>query len=303
MTMDGRWKLAFAGGVLLTGLVGCTTTNEPPGLPTPEQFPVGKNSVVIPEPTDEGEMKDGPLACSTLVLFANMWVDDVAKNPNKPAAEREQSLNKALRVYQDVLAREPQNVDALFGLGQLYHVTGEVDKLREIEKKAMSLHSQNPKVWAWVAVRQAQAKQWDRAVESYSQAVKLDSENRKYRIHLAFTLARSGRYAEGYDWLSRSMGEAEAHYNLAQMMIHNGDIEKARVELRLALEADPGFKVAAEQLMTLANSGSNANLPEVPMKNRMELPAPAPALPSPAPIQPSVPRPTGSIPPIRIGGQ
>jgi tetratricopeptide (TPR) repeat protein len=252
--MDGRWKL-FAGGLIVSGLMGCTMWKPKPILPDSPPPPVStaKNSVFVPEPTDEGELKEGPLASSTTILFANMWVEAVAKDPNKPAADREALLAKARGVYQDILSREPNNVDALLGLGEMYQVAGEIDKLREVEKKATSLHPKNPKVWAWVAVRQARAKNFDEAAESYHQAVKLEPDNRMYRIHLGFTLARGGRYAEGFEWLSRSMREAEARFNVAQMMIHNGDIEKAKLELRLSLKADPNFKAAGDQLTAIMN--------------------------------------------------
>lgn len=298
--MDGRWKLAFAGGVLWTGLTGCTTTKVSPSLPTVEPVSSSKNSVVIAEPPDEGEEKQGPLAPSTLVLFAGMWVEDVAKNPNKPAADREKSLSNARKVYQDVLHREPQNVDALFGLGQLYQVTGETDKQREIETRALNLHPNNPKVLAWVAVRQAQAKQWDAAIEIYQKAVKLDPENRTYRIQLGFTLARAGRYAEAYEWMSRCMREAEARFNLAQMMVHNGEVEKARIELQLALHADPNFRPAAEHLAMLPNS----TLPNITLPNKpVEEPTTQAAPRSNPPVAPAATPQVETIPPIRVGGQ
>ena len=251
--MDGRLKL-FAGGLIVSGLMGCTTTQPNPIVPdmTP---PVSssKNSIYVQEPADEVIEKDGPLATSTQLTFANMWVEAVARDPNKPAADRENLLSKARQIYQEILAKEPNNVDALLGLGEMYQVSGELDKLAEIQKKATSLHGKNAKVWAWVAVRQARAKQFDQACESYHHAVKLDSENRMYRIHLGFTLARAGRYSEGFEWLSRSMKEEEARFNVAQMMIHNGDIEKAKMELRLSLKANPNFKAAGDQLTAIMN--------------------------------------------------
>ncbi len=152
-----------------------------------------------------------------------------------------------------MLKREPKNAEALIGLGQLYHTSGEHEKLTEIEQKLRTLHPNNAKVWGFIAVRQGQARQWDAAAESYHKAAKLDPDNRMYRIHLGFTLARAGRYEEGYAWLSKSMKEVDARYNLAQMMIHNGQIEQARQHLAFALQVDPNFKVAQDQLVALMN--------------------------------------------------
>jgi tetratricopeptide (TPR) repeat protein len=259
--MDGRWKLALVGG-LVSGLVGCSLFNKSPSSPqivlnTPPPAPPGANSVYVPEPMDETPAKDGPLAPSTMLLFASAWVETVAKEPNMPAGEREKRLSQARQAYQDVLHREPTNVDALLGLGEMYQVAGELGKLREVEERAKSLHPNNSKVWAWIAVREAQGKRWDTAAECYHRAVQLDPENRLYRIHLGFTLARARRYDEGYEWLRRSMRQAEARYNMAKMMLHNGDTEKAREYLHAAMLADPSFLAAKDELMALTANNSD----------------------------------------------
>jgi tetratricopeptide (TPR) repeat protein len=280
--MDGRWKLLLAGG-LLAGLVGCKSTpaqpEPPPALPTTTLPPApgltppsppspptaktsGKAAIFTADSADEAK-KDGPLAPGTLITFANTCVEAVARDRSKPAAEREKLLTRARELYQQVLAREPKNVDALLGLGHMYHISGEPGKVEEIERRLKAEHSKDAKVWGWMAVRAGQAKQWDAAIQCYHTAAKLDPDNRVYRTHLGFTLARVGRYREGYEWLKTSMKEADARYSLAQMQIHNGHVEVAQEELARALEADPGFKAARDQLATLSAGGGAAAAPGV----------------------------------------
>lgn len=265
--MDGRWKLALAG--VFAGLLGCTTTplTPPAALPTPPPPPTqtAKNSAFVPEPADEAEMKEGPLAPSTMLVFAGTWVEMVARDPNKPAVERERLLGQARQVYQEVLAKEPKHLDALVGLGEMYQVTGEHDRLTDVLKRVMRHHSTDAKAWAWVAVKQGQLKNWVAAADSFGRAVQLDPENRTYRIHLGLTLVRGGRYDEGYEWLSKAMREAEARYNLAMMMAHNGDTERARAELERCLKADPNFAPAAEKLSTLAAGNPHPQPMPVPL--------------------------------------
>ena len=183
-----------------------------------------------------------------------MSVEAVATDPTKSASDRDRLLTQARQVYQEVLAADPKNVDALFGLGEMYQVTGEAERLTEVLARATKTHPGNAKVWAWVAVKHGQAKKWDLACEAYGRASKLDPDNRMYRIHHGFTLARTGRYDEGYECLSRSMREAEARYNLAMMMLHNNEVERAKMELKLALRADPNFGAATEKLASLGNA-------------------------------------------------
>ena len=280
--MDGRWKLALAG--VLAGLVGCTTTGPQNPFPTPPPppAPAAKNTVFVPEPADEAEKKTGPLAPSTRLLYANMCVEAVAKDPNRPAPDRERTLAQARELYQEVLTADPKNLDALMGLGEMYQVTGEKDRLAEVMGRVTTAHPADARAWAWVAVKHAQAKNWTAAADAYARAVKQDPDNRTYRIHLGFTLARAGRYDEGYEWLGRAMREAEARYNLAMMMLHNGDPERARAELGRCLKADPNFAPATEKLAALAAG----NRPPEPATAVQLVPA-APAVPGPSPTPPA----------------
>jgi Flp pilus assembly protein TadD len=260
--MDGRWKWALASGVLC-GLVGCTwmPKNDPHAPPPPP--PLGPNTVYVPEPADDGEERDGPLSPSTMLIFANMWVEAVSKDPNKPAADRERLIAQARQAYQEILQKEPHSVEALLGLGTLYQVTGETDKLRQVEQRAKSQHPTNAKVWAWVAVRRAQAKDFEAAIAAYHQAVTFDPENRVHMIHLGLTYARAGRYDEGRPWLLRCMREGEARYNLGMMMLHNGDKERARTEFTLVLQADPSMLAAKDQLLAMTATGAATARPEI----------------------------------------
>ena len=113
--------------------------------------PPNKNSVYVPEPADDGAHKDGPLSANTKLVWANMSVEAVATDPTKSASDRDRLLTQARQVYQEVLAADPKNVDALFGLGEMYQVTGEAERLTEVLARATKTHPGNAKVWAWVA--------------------------------------------------------------------------------------------------------------------------------------------------------
>ena len=106
-------------------------------------------------------------------------------------------------------------------------------------------------MWEAFALCQGQHRDWDDAAESYHEAVKLDPDNRMSRKNLGFTLARAGRFDEGYEWLKRVMREPEARYNLAGIMLFMNEPEKARAQLTLALRADPDFAPARERLVTI----------------------------------------------------
>lgn len=298
--MDGRlWhrtfgRMVLAGG-LLAGAVGCDSltprnpwsTSAPPGPPPAPNSSASGKAIFVAEPEDVTAKNDGPLSANTLLLVAAVRVEAGGKDSNKSPAERERLLGEARQLYNEVLQREPQNVDALVGLAQMYQVTGETEKLLEIEARMREKHANNAKVWAWIAVRQGQAREWDNAADSYHQAVKLDPDNRLYRIHLGFTLARNGRYEEGYAWLSRSMRESEARYNLAQMMLHNNQVDRAKQQLEYALQSDPNYKPALSQIASLSSgSATPAPIYDNPIRAASHAEPALPTRPTMAPPDP-----------------
>ena len=286
-----RWKFALAGGVL-AATVGCRSTPTTPAFPAAPPAPLAK-MIVVPEPADDAHSsKTGPLAASTLIIFADTALDAVQQDPNKPTPDRERLLSKARQLYAEALAGDPNNAEALLGLSRMYQLTGEREQLAATEKRLREAHAKNPKVWAAIAVRQGQAKEWDAAAESYHAAVKLDPDNRTYRIYLGFTLARAGRYEEGYAWLNKSMRETDARYNLSMMMAHNGDADKAREQLHVTLKADPTFKPAADLLASLTAGETSAAPAAAPIIRTAGYEA------SPEPARPPLsPRPMPVIPP------
>jgi tetratricopeptide (TPR) repeat protein len=268
--MDGRWKLWLA-AALLSNAVGCSMFQKSqPGpygansstisalnQPAPTSTASARSTVIQEPPDDPAVQKSGPLSPATLVVFANSWVESSLKNPNQNPAERERLLSQARQFYNEAAQREPTNVEPLLGLARMYAMTGEIEKLNSIEARLKAEHGGKAKVWAWIAVRQGQTKDWDGACENYHKAVKLEPDNRLYRTHLGFTLARAGRYEEGYAWLSRSMKETEARYNLSLMMVHNGQTEPAKQQLHYALQVDPNFKPAIDQLAMISSGGGS----------------------------------------------
>src|SRR5262249_14969108 len=127
----------------------------------------------------------------------------------------------------------------------------------ESERRMKREQRKNARGGAGVAVHEARMKNFDAAAECFQEAARLDPENRQYRVHLGLTLARARRYDEGYEWLKRSMRQAEARYALAKIMLHNGDTEQAREYLHAAMRADPSFTPAKDELMALTIGGSD----------------------------------------------
>jgi hypothetical protein len=116
---------------------------------------------------------------------------------------------------------------------------------------------------------------------------------------LGFTLARAGRFDEGFALLSRYNGEARAHYDLARMLRHMNQPQPARRHAALAVEKDPSL---AEARSLLAELDGKAPPPSKPVKTAgYTAPAPVTRAPEGVPAEGSetTPRPI-RLPPLPV---
>jgi tetratricopeptide (TPR) repeat protein len=96
-------------------------------------------------------------------------------------------------------------------------------------------------------------KEWALSVEHLAKATELDPENRPYHRYLGFALARAGRNDEAVAAFTRYEGEAKAHYYLAEMLEHLGQVEECKMQLVLALAKDPQLGDATRMMVRLNN--------------------------------------------------
>jgi tetratricopeptide (TPR) repeat protein len=104
----------------------------------------------------------------------------------------------------------------------------------------------------------AQAKEWAQAIANLKHAVQLDPEQRLYVHSLGFCLARDGKFDESCTVFAKVDGEATAHYNIARMLHHMQQDEKAIEHLQLSLKAKADFSPAEQMLKTLETPGTAA---------------------------------------------
>ncbi len=104
----------------------------------------------------------------------------------------------------------------------------------------------------------------DAAIEEFRRAIELDPKSEIAHNNLASALASQPGPAskEAIAEWSRSAGEAEAHSNMAAVLISQGRYAEARGELAAALQLQPGLGAALANLRLLAEKdGQPATLP------------------------------------------
>lgn len=92
-------------------------------------------------------------------------------------------------------------------------------------------------------------------------AHKLDPYDKIYEYHLAVVEAQSGEVASAMDHFTRSVGQAEAHYNIGFILNEQGQATEAEFHLMKALKLKPDLKVAETTLASVRSSRTEAVQP------------------------------------------
>jgi Tfp pilus assembly protein PilF len=273
--MDGRrlrgWWLS---GLLIAGTVGCSNRNtvQPPfdtakpitgvpmasksksfwsGVSKPAAPPVEMASKVDP---------DAPAKPETHAVLANAQVES-AFSEDQPPAGREMLLDKARQGYQKALQMDPKNKVALIGLAKYYVRLNEREKAVETYKRYFAAYPKDKDVAHEVALAHAQWKDWAGAAAWCEFALKIDPENLTARKTMAFCLARAGKWDEGFAVMCQVMPEAQARYLMARVLEHQNQPEACRLQLELAIQADPTYIPAREFLTELDQAMRSATTP------------------------------------------
>jgi thioredoxin-like negative regulator of GroEL len=273
--MDGRrirrWWLS---GCLVVGALGCSNRNtvQPPfnsaqpisGVPMaskPKSFWNGLSSKSAAPVEVSAEVDSTAQAKpDTHAILANAQVDS-AFNEETPPASREALLDQARQGYQRALKLDAKNKPALLGLAKYYVRLNEREKAIETYKRYFGAYPKDKDVAHEVAMAHAQWKDWAGATAWCEFALKIDPENLSIRKTMAFCLARAGKWDEGFAVMCQVMPEAQARYLMARVLEHQNQPDASRMQLQLALQADPAYIPAREFLVELDQSTRPTSAP------------------------------------------
>ncbi|MCI0704031.1 MAG: tetratricopeptide repeat protein, partial [Planctomycetia bacterium] len=268
--MDGRrFRKWCVFGCLVVAATGCNRNSQqgPLGQMPQDTLPVTGvpmqnhskslwNSSKQPNVTVPIEMapevSKKPPSAETLVALADTQLEAAFDERTVPGS-REALLDKARLGYQKALKLEPKNKVALLGIARFYAKAGEREKAIEAYKKYLTKFPKDADVAHEVAIMYARWKDFAGAVSWCEHALKLDPENRAVKKTLGFCLARAGKWEEGFVVLCQIMPEAQARHNLAGLLDHMGHHDASKMQLQLAVKADPNYAPARDFLAELDN--------------------------------------------------
>jgi tetratricopeptide (TPR) repeat protein len=217
---------------------------------TPPKLFGGSNAPSVPveiAPPDANSKK--PPSAETMVAVADTRLEAAFDEKTLPGS-KEALLDLARAGYQKALKTDPKSKAALRGTAQFYAKIGDREKCIEMYKKYLTLYPE-PDIAHEVALTHARWKDMNGAVAWCDYALKIDPENRAVKKTKGFSLALVGKWDEAFAVLCQIMPEAQARTNLAGLLDQAGHSAACKIQLQLAMKADPTYAPANNFLAEL----------------------------------------------------
>lgn len=165
---------------------------------------------------------------------------------------RSGALDRAAALYQQILAADPGDAEALHWFGMLHHQAGDPDSAVELIARAVALKPDSYLFLRNLAEVYRSAGDHEQAVAASREALKIWPECPDALCCLGTALLALGRPVEAVDSLSRAValrpGFVVAHNNLGLALRVLGRSDLALEHLRRAVELDPAYAPARTNL-------------------------------------------------------
>jgi tetratricopeptide (TPR) repeat protein len=129
-----------------------------------------------------------------------------AKLESALQAHAEGRLDDAVRLYQQVLALDPQNKFAYYNLGLIDHTQGRIDAAAANYTEALAIDPGFEPALFNLAIIRADQGSTDEAIELYRRVLEANAEDAGAHLNLGFLLLESGQREEGRLELATAVG-------------------------------------------------------------------------------------------------
>lgn len=165
------------------------------------------------------------------------------------------NLREAELVYRQILAREPDQVDALHHLGLIARQVGRNDAAMECFQRVVQLHPNFAEAQNNLGNLLKDLGRTDEAIAVYQLAISLKANLPEAHYNLGSALKEKGRLDEAIAAFQRSIqfnpNLPEAHNNLAIALKEKGRLAEAIVACRQAIQLRPNYAEAHGNLGNL----------------------------------------------------
>ncbi|MBW3543731.1 MAG: tetratricopeptide repeat protein [Planctomycetes bacterium] len=168
-------------------------------------------------------------------------------------------LVEARESYEAVLGETPGNAEAILGLARLDQLAGRPELAERRLTEAVRAKPGDPYIMAALGQLYASQYRWEEAIEMHSAATAAAPDQPEFRYHLAVALAQRGDFDAALAQFERSVGAAEARYNVGYLLYEQGRLTEAERLVTEAVQMRPDLEPAQSLLAELAELRRNRN--------------------------------------------
>ncbi|PYK04927.1 MAG: hypothetical protein DME67_06825 [Verrucomicrobia bacterium] len=125
--------------------------------------------------------------------------------------------------YQQILAEDPNNLDALSNLGVVYVRSGNLRSAESTLEKAVAIAPDNDFLLTTLGVVQYRQSKFDEAIVQLTKAIAVNPKSATAHNYLGIAASQKGRQQEAekeiLQALANNPDDADAHFNLAVILI------------------------------------------------------------------------------------
>lgn len=148
--------------------------------------------------------------------------------------EKQGNVTEARSAYTQILAEDRKSVEALVGLARVDQLAGRTPEAEQGYLKAIKVAPKSAVAHSALGQFYADQGKWDQAVGAFQTAVQIAPNDNNQRHQFAVSLAKSGKIEQALPHFAKTVGEAEAHYNVGLLLHDKGDLAAAETHFLAA---------------------------------------------------------------------
>ena len=178
---------------------------------------------------------------------------DIEKRLNQAVALHQAGkLPKAEQLYQQVLANNPRNSDALHLLGVIAHQVGKHEISVNLITNAIEIDSQQVEAYNNLGIVFKKQGKLEKSVQAHHKAIEIQPDHAEAHYNLGDTYQKQGKLEESiqayYKAIEIQPNYTEAYNNLGIALKEQGELELAIQAYHKAIEIQPNYAEAYNNL-------------------------------------------------------
>ncbi|MEA1986251.1 MAG: tetratricopeptide repeat protein [Candidatus Marinimicrobia bacterium] len=170
-----------------------------------------------------------------------------------------EELSKSIQIFQMLLDEDQNNKNILHNLAILYDQNSQVEKANETYSKIILIDSSDAIAYNNYSYLLAEnGNELEKALSLSKKSLEIEPNSGVYFDTMAWVLFKMGNYKKALAVVDSAIilieeNNSELFYHKGEILFKLGDIENSKKNLRIALEIDPTFSRAKKRLEEISN--------------------------------------------------